>query len=136
MLYWAIQTAVISIIVIFLVHQLLKNFRDTLTTHKVKDLVNAPKQKYEEMIFVMNSNNETKEGNYNFDEEYKHSLLPKQVLGDMKSELKNFLKTQTQTQTQSQSSEEAQEQTIGITQDEYAAKLNTPKIRITEPTLI
>jgi predicted nucleotidyltransferase len=133
MLSWAIQISVISIILIFLVHNLIQFFKDTLTVPKIKDLVNAPKQKYDDMFFVMNTSNKTndsKEPDYNFDEIYKQNLLPRQVLeprqelGNMKNELKNFLKTQTQSQIQNQNR--------GQTQNIFTLESNKPKIRITD----
>jgi len=127
MLSWTIQISVISIILIFLVHHLIQFFKDTLTVPKIKDLVNAPKQKYDDMFFVMNSSNKTnefKEPDYNFDEIYKQNLLPRQDLGDMKNELKNYLKTQTQTQTQTQ--------IRGQSQNGFTSESSKPKIRITD----
>jgi len=102
MLSWAIQTSIVSIILIFLVHHLIQFFRDTLTIPKVKDLVNAPKQKYENMFFVMNNKNlqDSIIIDSNFDDNYKKSLLPSQNIGlDMKTELKNYLKSQNQKET-------------------------------------
>jgi hypothetical protein len=74
MLYWLLQIIIISIILIFLVHHLIQFFKDTLTVPKIKDLVNTPRQKYENMFSVMNGNNEN--SNFHFDENYKKSLLP------------------------------------------------------------
>lgn len=47
MLTWIIQISLISIIFIFLVHHLLMFFKSTLTVPKIKDLVNSPNQKYQ-----------------------------------------------------------------------------------------
>jgi hypothetical protein len=100
MLSWALQITIISIILIFLVHNLIQFFRDTLTIPKVKDLVNAPSQKYENMFLAMNNSREDKKINSTFDENYKQSLLPTKVreidvdVGNMKNELKQYLKTQ------------------------------------------
>ena len=89
MLSWAIQITIISIILIFLVHHLINFFKSTLTVPKVKDLVNAPTQKYENIYNIINSSrNENKE--YDFID-----LIPKKE-ENMKSELKNFLKSQLQ----------------------------------------
>jgi hypothetical protein len=101
MLYWAIQTSIISIILIFLVHHLIQFFRDALTIPKVKDLVNAPKQKYETMLSVINCE-EVENIDSSFNDAYKQNLLPigektNNVTLDvenMKDELKLYLKNQ------------------------------------------
>jgi hypothetical protein len=83
MLFWIIQTTILSIILIFLVHYLIEFFKSTLTVPKIKDLVNSPTQKYENMFNVINSQGFA----------YKESeLIPPP--NDMKNELKNFLKKQ------------------------------------------
>ena len=108
MLSWILQITIISIILIFLVHHLIQFFRDTLTVPKIKDLVNAPTQKYENMFSAMNrgSQNENIDYNRNFDESYKKSLLPPSAsvstslsptefdVASMKDELKSYLKNQ------------------------------------------
>ena len=50
MLSWIIQITVVSIILVFLVHHLINFFKATLTVPKIKDLVNSPTQKYENML--------------------------------------------------------------------------------------
>jgi hypothetical protein len=109
MLSWIFQITFISIILIFLVHHLIDFFKDTLTIPKIKDLVNSPTKKYENMFLTMkqgNMNYET-ESYVKYDESYKKSLLP--MSGDssgsasevefdvtsMKDELKDYLKSQT-----------------------------------------
>lgn len=101
MLSWILQISIISIILIFLVHHLIQFFRDTLTVPKIKDLVNAPAQKYENMFSAMNrGNSESMNYNTNFDENYKKSLLPPSAsptefdVASMKDELKSYLKNQ------------------------------------------
>lgn len=104
MFIWSLQISITSIILIFLVHHLITFFKSTLTVPKIKDLVNAPAQKYETMMQVMSSNTS---------DSYKDSLLPKKTrekekekererkdsfdlkpdIDSMKNELKNFLKT-------------------------------------------
>ena len=96
MLFWTLQITVISIVLIFLVHNLLEFFQSTLTVPKIKDLVNAPAQKYENIYSVLNSANTSKLNNeLNIDEllplnNGKPSSFDKKT---MKNELKNFLKT-------------------------------------------
>ena len=90
MLSWVIQITVISIVLIFLVHHLINFFKSTLTVPKIKDLVNTPTQKYENMYNIIKQNS-----NASSNEEYTLiDLLPKKEETNMKSELKNFLKKQ------------------------------------------
>lgn len=96
MLFWTIQITVISIVLIFLVHHLINFFKSTLTVPKIKDLVNTPTQKYENMYNIINNQNNNKNTHKepNLDNEYSLiDLLPKPET-NMKSELKNFLKSQ------------------------------------------
>lgn len=99
MLSWIIQITIISIILIFLVHHLIIFFKTTLTVPKIKDLVNSPTQKYENMFNIIKNNSNTNNynsntNNSNGEEEYSIiDLLPKEEKS-MKNELKNFLKKQ------------------------------------------
>jgi len=93
MLSWIIQITIISIVLIFLVHHLINFFKSTLTVPKIKDLVNTPTQKYESMYNIINQHKPDK--NLDLNNEYTLiDLLPKKDESNMKSELKNFLKTQ------------------------------------------
>ena len=116
MLSWVIQTTLMSIIFIFVVHYLINFFKSTLTVPKIKDLVNNPSKKYENMYSIINSNNTQNSNTYNnissnisndldFKIEYTDAdLLPKLEVepkseikintDSMKNELKNFLKKQ------------------------------------------
>ena len=99
MLYWVIQTTVISIILIFLVHHLINFFKSTLTVPKIKDLVNTPTQKYESMYNIIkntsnNYNSSVISNTYPEPEYTLIDLLPKTEEPTMKNELKNFLKKQ------------------------------------------
>ena len=96
MLSWIIQITIISFVLIFLVHYLFNFFKSTLTVPKIKDLVNSPTQKYENMFNVISKNNFDANIDNNLNTNYEYTikdLLPKQE-PDMKSELKNFLKKQ------------------------------------------
>jgi hypothetical protein len=99
MLSWIIQISIISIIFIFLVHHLLLFFKSTLTVPKIKDLVNSPTQKYQN-IFNIISNNSGNSGNSMNPNSYTDiDLLPtnQETNNDnisMKDELKLFLKKQ------------------------------------------
>ena len=104
MLSWIVQITIISIVLIFLVHYLFNFFKSTLTVPKIKDLVNTPAQKYENMFSVISkSNSDTilsanisaNTINNTTNEYTLTDLLPKQeTKTDMKNELKNFLKKQ------------------------------------------
>jgi hypothetical protein len=99
MLLWSFQITLISIIFIFLVHHLLVFFKNTLTIPKIKDLINAPMQKYEDMYSIIHQEKQPRpQSTMNIDE-----LLPKfdikqetqnETKNEMKNELKNFLKKQ------------------------------------------
>jgi cell shape-determining protein MreC len=97
MLFWTLQITILSVIMIFLVHHLILFFKTTLTVPKIKDLVNAPAQKYENIYNTIASS-----------KDYTESLLPTSnsiIMTDntmhdvksMKDELKNFLKQKRET---------------------------------------
>jgi len=111
MLFWTIRTTIISITLIFLVHHLILFFTKTLTVPKIKDLVNAPAHKYENIYNTISSTNSFSSTNAYSNNLYTNDTysanpyantddapLPSQdnnIKPDaksMKSELKNFLK--------------------------------------------
>jgi hypothetical protein len=119
MLGWIIQVTIVSIILILLVHHLINYFKTTFTVPKIKDLVNEPTQKYQEMYDIINNSNHSNHSNHNNHNNTKKSdeisnddctfidSLPSDELMeeepvksdevvDMKNELKNFLKSQIQ----------------------------------------
>jgi len=75
MLFWIFQAILISLVLISLIHYFINYFKNTLTVPKVKDLVNLPTKKYEN-IYNTILNKEKEDSN------------------EMKNELKNFLKKQ------------------------------------------
>jgi len=99
MLLWTIQTTIISIILIFMVHNLIFFFKSTLTVPKFKDLVNSPSQKYEEMFNIISQSKSQSNNLINSinekDDKYLQSLLPPSIppINSMKNELKSFLKS-------------------------------------------
>jgi hypothetical protein len=99
MLLWTIQTTIISIILIFMVHNLIFFFKSTLTVPKFKDLVNSPSQKYEEMFNIISQSksqyNNLIDTKNEKDDKYLQSLLPPSIppINSMKNELKSFLKS-------------------------------------------
>jgi hypothetical protein len=98
MLFWAIQVTLISIILIFLVHHLLVFFKTNLTTPKIKDLVNAPTQKYDAIFnaMIFNEMNTSSANSANINNISLEELLPpiQPDPVDMKNELKQFMKKQ------------------------------------------
>jgi hypothetical protein len=107
MLSWSIQFTFISIILIFLIHHLINFFTSALTVPKIKDLVNTPTKKYENIFnIISNSKNANDDNLYNIEENDNNvkyelnieNLLPKNEF-NMKNELKNFIKKQLKTDT-------------------------------------
>ena len=94
MLSWAIQTAIMSITLIFLVHHLISFFTLTLTVPKIKDLVNTSTQKYEHMFNVISNSNSNSTSSRETMEYSLLDLIPKTEDTSMKNELKSFLKKQ------------------------------------------
>ena len=122
MLVWILEISIISIIFIFLVHHLLCFFKSTLTVPKLKDLVNSPAKKYQDIFDTITNSNSKTNTNTNFNRnQYLPSInanetfytgsdsgtdytdinsLPTENINssssnkDMKNELKSFLKKQ------------------------------------------
>jgi flagellar basal body-associated protein FliL len=96
MLSWIIQIAIISIILIFLVHHIILFFKSTLTVPKIKDLVNSPTKKYENIYNIINKNSSNSILAEDNNKDYTLiDLLPiKNDDSNMKNELKHFLKSQ------------------------------------------
>jgi hypothetical protein len=53
-MFWFIQNIVFSISLIVIIHYLYLYFKSTLTTPKVKDLINCPKLKYNSLFETIN----------------------------------------------------------------------------------
>ena len=112
MIYWSIQTLILSIVLILLVHHLILFFKDTLTIPKIKDLVNTTDDKYENMYKIISRSNEQgiKEKSP-LDSTTLLSLLPNGKeetptkesvdIESMKNELRSFLKKNMQQATDS-----------------------------------
>ena len=82
MIFWSIKVTILSLILIFVFHNLYGFFKNTLTTPKIKDLVNKPQKKYDEII------NTIKKEKTQEIREKPSTSIPKT---DMKDELKHFL---------------------------------------------
>jgi hypothetical protein len=111
MLWWSIQIAIISFILIFLVHHLFHFFKSTLTVPKVKDLVNGNKEDYDNINRILDTSLESSA-------EEEDIYLPTNFLPSatdqetMKNELKHFLKSQFNGQQQSANQIDAIEDTF------------------------
>lgn len=57
MFIWTLQAISVSILFIFIVHNILQFLKSTLTVPKIKDLVNSPAQKYNDMFNILNNTN-------------------------------------------------------------------------------
>ena len=90
MLAWIIQISIISIIFIFLVHHLIMFFKSTLTVPKIKDLVNSPNQKYQNIYDTISHNSTS----YTDIELLPNNDMINMNSSNMKNELKTFLKKQ------------------------------------------
>ena len=93
MLLFILKWAILSFILIVLIHYLYSFFKTTLTIPKVRDLVNKPTERYNEMIDTIKYNHDVKynEGvKYNDDIKYNDkNNINKQ--DNMQDELSNFL---------------------------------------------
>jgi hypothetical protein len=108
MFFWSLQITIISITMIFLVHHLLNFFKNTLTVPKVRDLVNIPQQKYDNIYNILNAgqnlnvgqglnvgqNLNVGQGSNSINNHVKQEA--KIEISSMKNELKSFLKKQLQ----------------------------------------
>ena len=57
MFFNIIYNIIISIIIIFIIHNIFDYLKNTLTAPKVKDLIHKPKNEYEKINNLINSNN-------------------------------------------------------------------------------
>lgn len=86
MIFWSIRITILSLVLIFVLHNLYGFFKNTLTTPKIKDLVNKPQKKYDEIINIIQSNKNTNIETSRIEEPANN--IPKR---EMKDELKHFL---------------------------------------------
>lgn len=98
---WIIQVTIISLLLIFLLHYLYSFFKTTLTSPKLKDLVNKPQEKYNTIYKSLQSAGNG--GSYNLGEDMKPSVNDNSTISStsgftstststsMKDELKKYL---------------------------------------------
>jgi hypothetical protein len=73
-----ISTSIITLLILFLLHQTYNHLQATLTVPKVNDLVRRPEQKYHEIDKIIR-------------DETKPNAVEVKKESEMKDELKNFL---------------------------------------------
>ena len=83
MIFFILKISILSFILIFIIHNILLYLQKTLTTPKLKDLVNNPNQQYKVIYETINSNptNDTSVNNNNNNNNDNY----------IKSELDNYL---------------------------------------------
>ena len=95
MFFNILYSAIVSIIIIFVVHNIFNYFKNTLTTPKIKDLINKPRNEYDKIKSVINSNShiDTSGRNDNDNTSTEMKSIRNDVDRDnIKSELKDFFK--------------------------------------------
>ena len=95
MFFNILYSAIVSIIIIFVVHNIFNYFKNTLTTPKIKDLINKPRNEYDKIKNVINSNGhiDTPGSNDNDNTSTEMQNIRNDVDRDnIKSELKDFFK--------------------------------------------
>ncbi len=92
MLFYLLKTIILSLIFILIVHNLYIYFINTLTVPKVKDLIDTPNKKYEEIFKKLNDNVEKTSERKNKTKNLNENTLKKNnASSSMKNELLNFL---------------------------------------------
>ena len=120
---WFIQVSVVSLIIIYVIHNLYSFFKDTLTVPKIKDMVKRPQQRYDTLFRELRNQVHTSNANAsaNASNANASNANPGSEADNMKNELKRYLmdlnssqsaqSTQSTQSTQSsQSSQEPQPQ--------------------------
>jgi len=101
-MFWVVQVVVVSLVIIFLLHNLYCFFKETLTVPKMKDMVKRPQQKYDALFRELRMRNE--ETNDNTENDVANANAA------MKNELKRYLNELNAPQSQSQSQPQSQSQ--------------------------
>lgn len=98
MFFNILYSAIVSIVIIFVVHNIFNYFKNTLTTPKIKDLINKPRNEYDKIKSVINSDVDTSiSENRGSDNDDITSIQRQSINKDVdhnniKSELKDFFK--------------------------------------------
>jgi cell shape-determining protein MreC len=98
---WFIQVSVVSLIIIFVIHNLYSFFKETLTVPKIKDMVKRPQQRYDTLFRELrnqvantnpNANNSNNSNNSNNNSNNNaNTVNSNSNADDMKNELKRYL---------------------------------------------
>jgi hypothetical protein len=88
---WIIKVTIISLLLIFLLHYLYSFFKTTLTSPKLKDLVNKPQAKYNTIYNSIKSVGDNY-SSQNLGEDNKSNSNNHSNITNMKDELKKYLK--------------------------------------------
>jgi hypothetical protein len=94
---WIIKVAVVSFLFIFLLHYLYSFFKTTLTSPKIKDLVNKPMRKYDSIYDSLENNKSYIEESESAHAHIRNALLSNSTSmqnpakQNMKDELKKYL---------------------------------------------
>ena len=96
MFFYTIKAICISLLLIALIHYLYSFFKDTLTVPKIKDLVNKPAKRYDEMYDMMDNSKiqgVVEQNEYMQSQHMQSQHMQGQPTQDqsMQEELKNFL---------------------------------------------
>ena len=87
---WFIQVSVVSLIIIFVIHNLYTFFKETLTVPKIKDMVKRPQQRYD-TLFRELRNQVAENANANANATANSIVNSSSNADDMKNELKRYL---------------------------------------------
>ena len=89
---WIIKVTMISLLLIFLLHYLYSFFKTTLTSPKLKDLVNKPQEKYNTIYNSLKSAGDGGIQNLGDDTNNNSESINNSNSSSMKDELKKYLK--------------------------------------------
>jgi hypothetical protein len=93
MILWLINTILVSLVVIFIIHYLYYFFKENLTQPKIKDLLHHPKQEYEDIFKIINNPQVSHEPNVNKSHDTETTSigsLPNSFENDTKKQAGNF----------------------------------------------
>jgi hypothetical protein len=90
MLLFLVKNVLISVVIIFFLHYIYGYFKSSLTTPKIKDLVNKPQIQYDEIISVIKKKVQQKPTE-NSTENSAENSAENRIKNDMKNELKKYM---------------------------------------------
>jgi hypothetical protein len=90
---WFIQVSVVSLIIIYVIHNLYSFFKDTLTVPKIKDMVKRPQQRYDTLFRELRNQvaEHAANANANDNANANANANPGSEADNMKNELKRYL---------------------------------------------